>query len=62
VELAERTDALNRRAEALLALTEVLASAGAEEGPEHLQHALALYERKGNLAAARRLQVAGVAP
>ena len=66
VKLAERTDALNHHAEALLALTEVLASAGAEESPEYLQHALALYERKGNRAAARlavrRVKVAGVAP
>jgi tetratricopeptide (TPR) repeat protein len=66
VKLAERTDALNRHAEALLALTEVLASTGSDESPAHLQHALALYERKGNLAAARlaarRMQVAGAAP
>jgi tetratricopeptide (TPR) repeat protein len=54
VGLAERTDALNRHADALLALAEVLDLAGSpDEGHECLQQALALYERKGNLAAAR---------
>ena len=67
VSLAERTDALNRHAEALLALAEVLELASSEEeAREYLKQALALYERKGNLAAARltrrRLPIAGVAP
>jgi tetratricopeptide (TPR) repeat protein len=56
VALAERTDALNRQADALLALAEVLDLAGSpDESRECLRQALALYERKGNLAAARLL-------
>jgi DNA-binding SARP family transcriptional activator len=67
VRLAERTDALNRHAEALLALAEALDLAGSEdEAREYVKQALALYERKGNVAAARlarrRLPIAGVAP
>ncbi len=67
VSLVERTDALNRHADALLALAEVLELAGSEaEGREYLTKALALYERKGNVAAAclvrQRLPIAGVAP
>jgi tetratricopeptide (TPR) repeat protein len=67
VSLAERTDSLNRQAEALLALTEVLELAGSEdEGREYVKQALALYDRKGNVAAARlareRLPLAGAAP
>jgi hypothetical protein len=67
VSLVERTDALNRHADALVALAEVLELAGSEdEGREYLKQALALYERKGNVAAARlarlRLPIAGVAP
>jgi DNA-binding SARP family transcriptional activator/tetratricopeptide (TPR) repeat protein len=54
VKLAERTDALNRHADALLALSEVLDLAGSPgESRECLRQAVALYERKGNLAAAR---------
>jgi predicted Zn-dependent protease len=67
VSLAERTDALNRHADALVALAEVLELAGSEdEARGFLNEALALYERKGNVAAARRarrrLPIAGVAP
>jgi DNA-binding SARP family transcriptional activator len=65
VSLVERTDALNRQADALLALAEILELAGSEdEGRESLNQALALYERKGNVAAgahARRLPMAGLA-
>ena len=54
VELVARTDALNRHAEALLALAEVLELGGREqEAREQVSRALALYEQKGNLAAAR---------
>ena len=67
VSLVERTDALNRHADALVALAEILELAGSEdEGREYLKQALALYERKGNIAAARlareRLAIVGVAP
>jgi tetratricopeptide (TPR) repeat protein len=54
LELVARTDALNRHAEALLALGEVLELAGSEqEAREQVSRALALYEQKGNIAAAR---------
>jgi tetratricopeptide (TPR) repeat protein len=67
VSLAERTDALNRHADALLALAEVLELTGPEgAGREQVLQALGLYERKGNVAAARlaqrRLPTAGAAP
>jgi DNA-binding SARP family transcriptional activator len=54
VNLVERTDALNRHADALLALAEILDLAGSEdEGGECMKRALTLYERKGNVAGAR---------
>jgi DNA-binding SARP family transcriptional activator len=57
VGLAARTDALNRRAESLLALAEVLQLAGAEqEARQHVAPALRLFEQKGNIAAARRVR------
>jgi DNA-binding SARP family transcriptional activator len=57
VDLAGRTDALNRRAESLLALAEVLELAGDEqEAQQHVATALGLYEQKGNVAAAARVR------
>ena len=66
VSLAEQTDALNHHADALVALAEVLELAGSDDqGREYLNRAFALYERKGNLAAAslarRRSPIGGVA-
>ena len=57
VDLAARTDALNRRAESLLALAEVLQLAGeGAKAEEHIAAALTLYAQKGNVAAAARLR------
>jgi phage shock protein A len=57
LDLAGRTDALNRRAESLLALAEVLEQAGDEqEAQQHVATALGLYEQKGNVAAAARVR------
>jgi tetratricopeptide (TPR) repeat protein len=57
VSLAAPTDALNRQAEALLALAEVLERADAtDEAQSHRHAALELYARKGNAAAAARLR------
>ena len=57
VDLATNSDSPNRRAEALLALGEVLELAGAaEEAKEHVDAALVLYEKKGNIAAAARVR------
>jgi tetratricopeptide (TPR) repeat protein len=57
VELAMTTDSPNRRAAALLALAEVLQLAGdTGEATEHVDAALALYEHKGNTAAAARVR------
>jgi tetratricopeptide (TPR) repeat protein len=51
--LAESTDALNRRGDVMLALGEVLRLAGrADEAGECVETAIAVYERKGNVAAA----------
>jgi tetratricopeptide (TPR) repeat protein len=51
--LAERTDRLNLRADALLALAEVLGVAGHEsDAARRVEEALALYERKGNSVSA----------
>ncbi|HEY3206115.1 MAG TPA: hypothetical protein VGJ58_04105, partial [Gaiellaceae bacterium] len=51
--LAESTDALNRRGDVMLALGEVLRLAGrADEAGECVENAIAMYERKGNVAAA----------
>ena len=58
VELAEETDSPIRRAASLLALAEVLELAGdAENAKEHVDAALALYEQKGNTAAAARVRM-----
>jgi class 3 adenylate cyclase/tetratricopeptide (TPR) repeat protein len=55
VVLAEATDMLNYHANALADLAEIYVVAGrAGEGRAHLEQALALYERKGNLVAADR--------
>jgi len=57
LDLVAQTDALDRHAEALLALAEVRSLAGAEEeAQEHANQALLLYERKGNIAAAARVR------
>ena len=53
--LAERTDALNRHGETLLALAEVLGAAGREEEAlAKARAALDLFERKGNIVSAAR--------
>ncbi|MBD0338642.1 MAG: AAA family ATPase [Thermoleophilia bacterium] len=53
--LSEATDALNARARLLLDAAEVERLAGREEeAGEHVLHALELYRRKGNRAAAKR--------
>jgi DNA-binding SARP family transcriptional activator len=55
--LVAQTDALNRHADALLALAEILDLAGSErEARENARQALALYEMKGNTAAAARVR------
>ena len=55
VVLAEATDMLNYHANALADLGEIYVAAGrAGRGRSHLEQALALYERKGNLVAADR--------
>jgi tetratricopeptide (TPR) repeat protein len=57
VELAMTTDSPNRRADALLALVEVLELAGAaQEATRHVRDALELYEQKGNTAGAARVR------
>jgi hypothetical protein len=57
VELAMTTDSPNRRAEARLALAEVLELAGAAaKAREHVDAALVLYAQKGNTAAAARVR------
>jgi predicted ATPase/class 3 adenylate cyclase len=62
VGLAERTDFLNHRAEALVVLGTVLAQQGRSEGAQGaLAEALGLYERKGNLVAAAQVR-RGLAP
>jgi predicted ATPase/class 3 adenylate cyclase len=59
VALAERTDFLNHRAEALVVLGTVLDRQGRSEGAhEALTGALSLYERKGNLVAAGQVRAA----
>jgi predicted Zn-dependent protease len=51
------SDSPNRRADALLALAEVLTLAGAaENAKEQVDAALALYEQKGNTAAEARVR------
>jgi DNA-binding SARP family transcriptional activator len=57
VRLIEDTDALNRKAESLLDLAGILEAAGrAEEAVEAVERAIDLFERKGNVAGARRAQ------
>ena len=57
VELAMQTDALNRHAEALLALAEILERAGSQgEADDLVRRALALYDKKENTAAAARVR------
>jgi class 3 adenylate cyclase len=52
--IASRTDALNDHGQVLLDLAEVLALGELRsEGAEHVEHALELFERKGNLVSAR---------
>ena len=52
VELADPTDALNKRAAVLLSLAEVLRLSGEDrEADEAVAQGIALYKRKGNLAA-----------
>jgi DNA-binding SARP family transcriptional activator len=52
-EIAEATDALNRRADVLIVLAEVLRLAGRRrDASQIVEDAIALYERKGNVAAA----------
>ena len=59
VQLAERTDALNMQADILVDLAEVLRTAGhRHEADETMRKALALYERKGNLASAETCRAA----
>ena len=55
IERVRRTDSVNRHADALLALSEVLRIAGSEaEAPAVVQQAVRLYEAKGNLVSAER--------
>ena len=57
VGLAERTDLSSDRGDAILDLAEVLrTSARLEEAEALVRRGLSLYERKGNVAAARLLQ------
>ena len=54
---SRQTDALNRHAEALLALAEILDRAGSKgEADDLVNRALALYERKENAAATARVR------
>jgi hypothetical protein len=54
VALASHTDALNLRADAWMDLAAVLGIARREDDPgDAAQHALALYEEKGNVVMAR---------
>jgi thioredoxin-like negative regulator of GroEL len=55
VRLGERTDALNRRAGAMLDYAEVLLRSGSPgEAGEVVAQAVELYERKGNVVAAKQ--------
>jgi hypothetical protein len=57
LELAARTDSLNRHARILVALAEVFELAGDDEqAQEHLASALDLYQRKGNLVEAEQVR------
>ena len=56
-ELVRRTDALNRHAQILIALAEILEIAGADKSvQDHRIEALHLYELKGNAAEANRIR------
>ncbi|HEY8727110.1 MAG TPA: BTAD domain-containing putative transcriptional regulator [Gaiellaceae bacterium] len=55
LDLVARTDALNRHADSLLALAEILRVQGEEdEALENIHEALRLYEQKGNVVSAER--------
>jgi ATP/maltotriose-dependent transcriptional regulator MalT len=57
VELASRTDWLTDHADALIAHAEVLRLAGeSEEAGRTIQHAIELYDRKGNRVGLRRAE------
>jgi tetratricopeptide (TPR) repeat protein len=57
LELVSETDELNRHAEALLALAEILEHAGSKREAENLiNQALSLYDKKENAAAAARVR------
>jgi class 3 adenylate cyclase len=66
LELVARTDALNRRADSLLVLAEILRAQGREDEASGCIHeALRLYEQKGNAVSAERAQsmlLEGAAP
>jgi class 3 adenylate cyclase len=58
LDLASRTDALNRHADSLLVLAEILRMQGREgEALENIHGALRRYEQKGNLVSAERAKV-----
>ena len=55
LELASRTDALNRHGDSLLALAEILRLQGRDDEAEgQIREALRLYEQKGNVISADR--------
>ena len=57
LELVARTDAVNRHADSLLALAEVLRLSGRDnEAEATVRTALQLYERKGNLVSAEKVR------
>jgi class 3 adenylate cyclase/tetratricopeptide (TPR) repeat protein len=57
LELVTRTDSLNRHADSLMALAEVLEIANrSDEAEKMVRSALGLYELKGNLASAERVR------
>jgi tetratricopeptide (TPR) repeat protein len=61
VGLASKTDALNFHAGALLCRSDILAASGREaEASEARGRAVALYERKGNVAAASQVRAAAL--
>ena len=62
-ELASTTDALNKRAAAVLILADVLRMAGSPaEAEERTREAIDVYEQKGNVAAARRARIGAGSP
>jgi len=55
VDLVARTDALNRRADSLLVLAEILRLQAREsDAAGQIREALLLYEQKGNVVSAER--------